>query len=253
MFEQSSPSPGPGPSASAAARHRLGRLAEQARLAEHEPVVAKLVERWVPHALTRSPRRRRLTAALAVLAVVVLLAGGSILLLGGDPPAERAPVLPTAADRPPPAQAGGSAPGARPGAMLVVSVVGKVRSPGLVTLPAGARVADALRAAGDVLDGADVTVLNLARKLSDGEQINVGLPPVAAPAAADAATGARLDLNTASAEQLDALPGVGEVTARRIVDWRSEHGPFGSVEQLQEVDGIGATRFARLRDQVTVS
>lgn len=243
MFERSS--------SSESARHRLGRLAEQAQLAEHEPAVATLVERWVPQAWTRSPRRRRLTAIAGVLTAVVLLVGGSILLLGGGPPTERAPALPTAPDRPPAAPAGGSAPGARAGATLVVSVVGRVRSPGLVTLPAGARVADALRAAGDVLDGTDVTALNLARRLGDGEQINVGLPPVAAPVAV--ATGTRIDLNTASAEQLDALPGVGEVTARRIVDWRSEHGPFGSVEQLREVDGIGATRFARLRDQVTVS
>ena len=144
---------------------------------------------------------------------------------------------------------------------LVISVVGKVRSPGLVTVPSGARVADALRAAGGALDGVDVSALNLARKLTDGEQIYVGVPVPAGVQAGAAAPdqasggepGGKVNLNTATQDQLDTLPGVGEVTAKRIVDWRTQHGAFSSVEQLQEVDGIGATRFSRLRDQVTVS
>jgi competence protein ComEA len=183
---------------------------------------------------------------------VVVLVGGSVLLLGGSPPAEPAPLLPAARDSPPTAAA---APSKAADSALVVSVVGKVRSPGLVAVPSGARVADALSAAGGALHGTDLTALNLARKLTDGEQLYVGIPapPQAVPQQADAPTApGKLNLNTASAEQLDTLPGVGEVTAKRIVDWRTQHGSFSSVDQLQEVDGIGATKFSRLRDQVTV-
>ena len=245
------------------ARNRLRHLADQALAAGREPPLAgKLVERWVPAALTRSPRRRRLTAIAAVLAVVVVLIGGSILLLGGGPPAERPPLLPAARDKPTPAPAVSKV----AESSLVISVVGKVRSPGLVTVPSGSRVADALRAAGGALDGTDVSALNLARKLADGEQLYVGvpLPPgaqpgVVSPGSAGSGTDpssapmGKLDLNTATAEQLDGLPGVGEVTAKRILEWRTQHGTFTSVEQLQEVEGIGATRLSRLRDQVMVS
>jgi competence protein ComEA len=248
MFEQTFPQ-APAPQA----RNRLRQLADQALAAEREPpLVGRLVECWVPPALTRSPARRRLTALIAVLAAVVVLVGGSILLLGGSPPPEKAPLLPAARDSPPTAAA---SPSKAAESSLVVSVVGKVRSPGLVTVPSGARVADALSAAGGALDGTDITALNLARKLTDGEQLYVGVaaPPPAAPQQADApAAPGKLNLNTASAEQLDSLPGVGEVTAKRIIDWRTQHGSFSSIDQLQEVDGIGETKFSRLRDQVTV-
>ncbi|WP_236793641.1 ComEA family DNA-binding protein [Amycolatopsis sp. GM8] len=247
MFEQTFPQT-PAPQA----RDRLQQLAAQALTAAREPpLVGKLVERWVPPALTRSPARRRLTAVLAVLAVVVALVGGSILLLGGGPPAEQAPLLPAARDHPPTV----AAPSKAADSSLVVSVVGKVRSPGLVTVPSGARVTDALSAAGGALDGTDITALNLARKLTDGEQLYVGVapPPDGAPQRADVPTApGKLNLNTASAEQLDSLPGVGEVTAKRIIDWRTQHGSFDSIDQLQEIDGIGPAKFAKLRDQVTV-
>jgi competence protein ComEA len=148
----------------------------------------------------------------------------------------------------------------------VVSVSGKVRSPGLVEVPAGARVADALAAAGGALPGTDLTQLNLARRVNDGEQVAVGVPaaPDAAPAAgptgsagAPAAGGpsaptARLDLNAASADQLDGLPGIGPVTVQRILEWRARNGRFSQVEQLREIEGIGERRFAQLRELVTV-
>jgi competence protein ComEA len=115
------------------------------------------------------------------------------------------------------------------------------------------------------LPGADLSTLNLARKVVDGELIAVGVPapagagPVAggapaggAPAAGAPGEGAPLDLNTATAEQLDALPGVGPVLAERIVAYRTEHGGFRSVDELREVDGIGDTRFEKLRELVRV-
>jgi competence protein ComEA len=154
---------------------------------------------------------------------------------------------------------------------VVVSVVGLVHRPGLVTLTAGARVDDALAAAGGVLDGADLLGLNVARRVADGEQIVVGIagPPGAPPAmgssitstpgAADTAatgdpkaTSGPVNLNTATVEQLDELPGVGPVTASAIVAWRDANGPFTGVEQLGEVDGIGPARLEKLRDLVHV-
>jgi competence protein ComEA len=156
-----------------------------------------------------------------------------------------------------------------PAAGMVVSVSGKVRRPGLVEVPAGARVADALEAAGGALPGTDLARLNLARRLTDGEQVAVGVPaaPDSAPAAAPAvaggsgaaasgddppAPGAKIDLNAATAGQLDGLPGVGPVTAQRILDWRTRNGRFSRVEQLREVEGIGERRFGQLRELVTV-
>ncbi|MEV6322330.1 helix-hairpin-helix domain-containing protein [Nocardia sp. NPDC051787] len=170
-------------------------------------------------------------------------------------------------------------PGAMPGGPdgstteLVVSVVGLVQRTGLVRLPMGSRVADALAAAGGPSEGADTSGLNLAQRLSDGDQVLVG--PVAVnpgpqpgsstisgggrPSSGSAGTPGRpsaragkLDLNAASESDLDALPGVGPVTARAIVAWRTTNGRFSSVEQLGEVDGIGPARLARLRDLVTV-
>lgn len=138
------------------------------------------------------------------------------------------------------------------GAEMVVSVAGLVARPGLVRLSAGARVADAIEAAGGPVPGTDLTGVNLARRLTDGEHVVVGPAAPAAQAAPDAGgSGARVDLNTATLAELDALPGVGPVTARRILDWRAAHGRFSSVDQLREVDGIGEARFAQLRDLVT--
>ncbi|MGW3241753.1 ComEA family DNA-binding protein [Streptomyces sp. NPDC001070] len=143
------------------------------------------------------------------------------------------------------------APGAAP--VLVVDIAGKVRRPGLRRLPAGSRVADALAAAGGALPGTDTSALNLARLLADGEQIVVGRPagpPSAAIPGAAAATGP-LSLSAATAEQLDALPGVGPVLARHIIDYRTRHGGFTSVEQLRDVNGIGDRRFSDLKSLVT--
>jgi competence protein ComEA len=141
---------------------------------------------------------------------------------------------------------------------LVVSVVGQVARPGLVTLSTGARVADAVEAAGGFLPGADSASVNLAAPVSDGEQIAVDVPGVAgpaaagAPAAAPAGVGGTVDLNAAGVAELDALPGIGPVLAQRIVDHRTRNGPFRSVGELDDVPGIGPAIAAALAELVTV-
>ncbi|WP_106129508.1 ComEA family DNA-binding protein [Pseudosporangium ferrugineum] len=151
------------------------------------------------------------------------------------------------------------APGASAAAEVVVAVGGKVRTPGLVQLASGARVADALQAAGGADPGVDVAPLNLARKVVDGELIMVGvtLPPGAAPTAPagarnPAAPGGPVNLNTATLADLDTLPGVGPVLAQRILDARDAQGGFKAVSDLRKVDGIGTARYEQLKDLVTV-
>lgn len=142
-------------------------------------------------------------------------------------------------------------------AKVVVDVVGRVHRPGLVTLPAGARVADAVRAAGGVLAGTNLSSTNLARICVDGEQIAIGVPGAAAAPGAPGTSGAEtpaalVNLNTATSDQLDALPGVGPVMAQRIIEYRTDHGPFQSVDQLRQVSGIGDVKYADLSPLVTV-
>ncbi|WP_371874716.1 helix-hairpin-helix domain-containing protein [Streptomyces fulvorobeus] len=162
--------------------------------------------------------------------------------------------LPQPSAGPPPAGAAGG--------RIVVDVSGKVRRPGIQHLPHGSRVADALRAAGGVRDGTDVTGLNRARVLTDGEQVVVGMP--AGPwstggaggggpgvgATGAAAPAAPVSLSTATVEQLETLPGVGPVLAQHIVDYRTQHGGYRSVDELREVDGIGDRRFEDLQPLV---
>lgn len=136
---------------------------------------------------------------------------------------------------------------------VVVAVVGLVGRPGLVTVPTGSRVADAVEAAGGFLPGTDPATVNLAAVVSDGQQIAVGVPAggVSPPPAGQGA-GGPVNLNTATAQDLDALPGIGPVLAQRIVDHRSEQGPFRSVEQLDDVPGIGPAIATELAELVTV-
>jgi competence protein ComEA len=179
-----------------------------------------------------------------------------------------------------PAATGGTGTGTSRAApeAIVVDVAGKVRDPGVFRLAAGARVVDAIQRAGGVLPGTDTSALGLARRLVDGEQVLVtGRPGTAPPpAAAGAGTGStagsgtpgapggtaaagtgaqageQVDLNTATLEQLDGLPGVGPVLAQRILDFRIQHGGFTSPQQLGEVDGVGDKRLADLLPKVRV-
>ena len=251
-----------------------------------------LLPRWLPDNSPRGGWAARLRAdpgrvgaiALAVVAALAVLV--TIVTVVRDrpapvmsaklPPVEKAS---TASPRPSASPRSSEIPGAgRPADAdrpVVVSVVGLVHTPGLVTLAPGARIADALKAAGGVLDGADTIGLNMARPIADGEQIVVGLAPVSGqprslgssvasgsapvpgptpgatpgsgPASAKPKAPAVVDLNTATVQQLDALPGVGPVTAAAIVAWRQANGKFTSVDQLADVEGIGPARLEKLR------
>jgi competence protein ComEA len=247
------------------ARRRLARLAASfdAELPppdEPEPPRRRRVD--VPHV--------RVVAALAVAASVLLV----WWLLAGRPRTSE-PVAPLAfASTAPPGASPSGAPAGGPApapAELVVDVVGKVRRPGIVTLPRGSRVYEAVEAAGGLKGRVDTTSLNMARELADGEQVLVGLdavdaagtgagagPPSGGAAAAPGGAGtsgapvAKVDLNTATAEQLDTLPGVGPVTAQAILGWRETNGRFTSVDDLLDVKGIGDATLAELRDLVVV-
>jgi competence protein ComEA len=215
-------------------------------------------------------RDRRLTIdpgppGVRVIALVGLLAAllAGIYLWWSRP-------KPHAAPQPivrPAAQPAAAAPTAGPGTpspsqtTLVVDVAGKVRHPGVVSLTSGARVIDAIKEAGGLRPGAKTGTLNLARRVVDGEQILVGVnatpaapaPPMS-PTGPPGATapGAPIDLNAATAAQLDQLPGVGPVLAQRIVDYRTQHNGFRSVDELRQVSGIGEAKFADVKDLVRV-
>lgn len=220
----------------------------------------EVVGRWTPTGVrgARTDPGRRGAVALVGVALLAAVAVAVYVWHGRPQPQAIAP---------PPLATGAAAtgPAASPTSArsLVVAISGKVRRPGVVTVPVGARVIDVLKAAGGPLPGADIGMLNLARKVADGELVTVGAPAAApagsgsageAPPATDAAGGPTvpIDLNTATLAQLDTLPGVGPVLAQRILDWRTEHGRFATVDQLSDVPGIGDARLAQLRDLVQV-
>jgi competence protein ComEA len=192
-----------------------------------------------------SIRHRRAVAA-ALLALVVLVVALRHEARGGSGGAEVkvAPIVPAAGAGP-----GGADPASGRARLLVVDIAGAVRRPGLYRLPQGARVADAVARAGGLTRHADSTLINLAAPLADGEQVLVSAQGGGAGAvsAGGAAPSAPVHLNSAGAAELDGLPGVGPVTAEKIVAYREQHGPFTSLDGLDAIPGIGPARIASLK------
>jgi competence protein ComEA len=183
-------------------------------------------------------RRRALAYVLALLAVLSL--AGRLAFKNESQAPAAAPVSLRA--KPAPAR------------KVVVHVVGQVFKPGLYSLPEGSRVDDAISTAGGPKPKAALELVNLAAPVADGQQIVVPSRRDAAVAAAGgtgpSALGGRVHLNSANLEQLDELPGIGPITAQKILDYRAEHGAFGSVDELDAVPGIGPATLAELRDLV---
>ncbi len=204
--------------------------------------------------LAPSPR----IVAVAVIAVVIvaIMAGWA----QGKTPKGSTSLAPTSFSSKPatPATSPPDAPGS-----VMVDVVGKVKKPGVVTLDASARVQDAIKAAGGTLAGTDLSGLNLARKVSDGEQLRVGIAEVnqtpgqeneeetgEKSAGGVGSGGGKISINAASSQQLEQLPGVGAALAQRIVAYRKEQGRFQSIEDLKNVSGIGEKKYAALVDMI---
>ena len=243
-------------------RRAGSRRADEPPSLPDEPAESSAPASRAPSALDRwrtgriDPGRRGV-AALALVAVLAALLAALVVLRGRPQPVAPPPVVASGVAVPA-APGAASGPGAaavpeQAAGEVVVSVAGKVRKPGLVRLPTGSRVADAVEAAGGARRTSSLGLLNLARRLVDGEQVLVGVPTAPQSAAGPAAApGGAVDLNTATLAQLDALTGIGPVLAQRILDWRTENGRFASVDQLREVSGIGESTFAELKSEVTV-
>jgi competence protein ComEA len=223
--------------------------------------VAERMPGWARARFGADPR-----ALGALCLVLVVVAGFAVHRYGWDRPqsvpvAERmapdaaAPALDPSSSTSPSSSSSSSS-SAAAAETVVVDVAGEVGEPGIYTLPAGSRVADAIEAAGGGRPGVDTDGLNRARVLVDGEHIVVGGPPATVPGAGAAPGGAAapapVSINTATAEQLQTLPGIGPVLAGHILTRRQEIGAFTSVEQLGEVTGIGERRLADLRDRVVL-
>jgi competence protein ComEA len=215
--------------------------------------------------------RRRHVLAYAAVAVLVAAVGMRYVVLprasgaGADGGTALGAVLPSGWASPAPTAAAGTS-AASPAPEAVVYVCGAVRAPGIVRLPADARVADAVTLAGGPTGRAQLDAVNLAAKVVDGQQIFVpargesaaavpGSAPAGGPSsevASSAGSTAPVNINTATLEQLDALQGVGPATAQKIIDYRTANGPFKRIEDIKNVSGIGDAKFAAMKDSITV-
>ena len=214
---------------------------------------------WVASALLFT--KEHLVTVVVVLIVGIAWTGYSLFQVRTTPVAD---AVPRVEGTPSGSTSGGAQPGATSSsAAVVVHVIGAVRRPGIYRLAEGARVTDAITSAGGMTASAAPGELNLAQVLSDGTQLKIGTTKhpggwlrvggqagAAAPGGATDSASAKLSINTATEAQLDTLPGIGPVTAAKIVAWRTEHGKFSAVTELQEVDGIGPKTYADLAERV---
>jgi competence protein ComEA len=183
---------------------------------------------------------RHQAIVVCVLTLAVLVVAGKLLGARHSPVRSRAQVKLVGA-------------GSSSRSQLLVDVSGAVRRPGVYKLPVGSRINDALVKAGGSIRAADLTLVNRAAPLTDGQQVLVPEKVAAttsAPSSSGSAQAAPIHLNTATIEQLDELPGVGPATAQRIIDYRTASGPFKSADELDNVSGIGPAKLAELRDLV---
>jgi competence protein ComEA len=261
------------PDASHSPRQRLDHVLS-GHPPDPDPPPDDEVDAWVvedddpPRRRTPSSRPRR-TVSRGAAFVAILIAGFALVVAvprvvsrGSEaeplPPRPQPSVLASPAADSTRVLSVSMPPTSSSGPAVLVHVVGQVRHPGLVRLSSGARVADALRKAGGTTRRADLSAVNLARLVADGEQVFVPAPGQSPPSSAargptpgaSAGGGSPVDLNNATESELDALPGVGPVIAGRIVAWRQEHGRFATVEELTEVSGIGDATLERLRPLV---
>jgi competence protein ComEA len=217
---------------------------------------APAAESWRQRIVDLLEFRPRETLALGILCLAVV-AGAAFAYARSLPRSvPRGAASPLASASPDANASGGS------GGALIVHVAGAVATPGVYELAAGARVIDGLRAAGGATGEADLSTVNLARPLADGERVYIPrrgeTPPQAAAGGSDSSGGSggssdgKVNLNSATADQLEGLPGIGEVLAKRIVDYRTQHGPYRSVRDLLKVEGIGEKKFESIKDHVTV-
>jgi competence protein ComEA len=263
--EPDPPAPATGDADTPAASPVAGRHARRA-LPRWRRGVSWLADR-VPPGLRGDAHLGSAQVGLVCLVVAVGLVLGAWWLVraGGAAPGQVVPPRPVTASSedasvtPSPSSAAQPAATGAGEGEIVVDVVGKVRRPGIVVLATGARVVDAVRAAGGVRPGVDRADVNMARPLTDGEQLVVGAPPpqgavpgAAATPAARPAGSALVNLNTADQAALESLPGVGPVTAAAILEWRTQHGAFTAVEELLEVSGIGDATLAEIAPHVTL-
>ena len=223
---------------------------------EQPTILDDAVPSWRRRLLDLLEFRPRETLALGVLCVVIV-AGAAFAYARSLPK----PVPGSAASPLPAASPDASAPGV-PGGVFV-HMAGAVSRPGVYELPGGARVIDGIDAAGGARPDAELSSINLARPLTDGERVYIprrgeappataGADPAASDPSSSAGSSGKVNINTATVAQLEELPGIGEVIAQRIVDYRTQHGPFKNVRDLLKVEGIGEKKFESIQDQVTV-
>ncbi len=219
----------------------------------------RLRDRWVPEPLREvrldPGRKGSILLSLIAATAAVIAAIGVWSGTPGPQPMQQVSVNTPTVDRATTTPTVGATVAAP--TTIVVAVTGFVRNPGVVTLAAGSRVADAVAAAGGMLDGVDYTGLNLAAKLADGDSVVVGgmtqgLQSASVTAVQPGSAATLINLNTADQTTLETLPGVGPVMASNIFAWRTANGPFTTVDQLQEITGIGPARFATLAPLVTI-